>query len=178
MHGLAESWRRGFIHMLDPTILAVTHDEAFVELLRSHLRESVGAGARLVVAKTIDDGCSLLETARRRLVVVHWKREGSHYEQLDRLLWATSVQPRRIPIVVMAERYRTEQATMMFRMGVSEYISRTHHVAQIGRVFAAYIRPASQVVAIAETEATATATDAKSMTNRTAKRSERIAAAV
>ncbi len=160
--------------MLDSTILTVTHDEAFLEVLRSHLRECIGAGARLIVAKTIDDACSLLETARPRLVVLHWNREGSHYEQLDRLLWATSVQARRIPIVVIAERYRTEQATMMFRMGVSEYISRTHHVAQIGQVFAAYIRPTTQVVGLAG------AADTKDSARRAAKRdkSEHIAAAV
>jgi PleD family two-component response regulator len=156
--------------MLDPTILAVTHDEAFLELLRSHLRECVGAGARLVVAKTIDDACSLLSTAQPRVIILHWNREGSHYEQLDRLLWSTSVQARRIATVVIAERYRTEQATMMFRMGVSEYISRTHHVAQIGQVFAAYIRPASQVVGAPEA-------DIKNGARRAAKR-ERVATAV
>jgi PleD family two-component response regulator len=159
--------------MLDPTILAVTHDEAFLELLRSHLRECVGAGARLVVAKTIDDACSLLSTAQPRVIILHWNREGSHYEQLDRLLWSTSVQARRIATVVIAERYRTEQATMMFRMGVSEYISRTHHVAQIGQVFAAYIRPATQSVG-------APVADIKSGARRAAKRdkSERVATAV
>ena len=38
-----------------------------------------------------------------------------------------------------ADRYRTDQATMMYRMGVSEYISRSHHLDQLGPVFSAYL---------------------------------------
>ena len=63
----------------------------------------------------------------------------AHYEQLDRLLWTTSVLITATPVLVIAERYRTDQATMMYRMGVSEYISRTHHLDQLGRVLSAYL---------------------------------------
>lgn len=40
---------------------------------------------------------------------------------------------------MIADRYRTDQATMMYRMGVSEYISRSHHLDQLGPVFSAYL---------------------------------------
>ena len=93
----------------------------------------------MIVAGTIDEACSLLKTARPRLVVVHWARDSGSYEQLDRLLWTTTVQARRIPVLVIAERYRTDQATMMYRMGVSEYISRSHHLDQLGPVFSPYL---------------------------------------
>ncbi len=39
----------------------------------------------------------------------------------------------------------------MFRMGVSEYISRTHHLDQLGQVFAAYLRPAATAGVVAGT---------------------------
>ena len=135
--------RAGVDEMFESTILTVTSDEEFLTLLRYRLRDQVGVGARMIVARTIDEACALLKTARPRLVVVHWNREGGHYDQLDRLLWTTSVLPRRTPTLVIAERYRIEQATLMYRMGVAEYISRTHHLDQVGQIFAAHLRPGS-----------------------------------
>jgi DNA-binding NtrC family response regulator len=129
--------------MPDFTILTVTSDQGFVELLRRQLRGHVGAGGPMMIARTIDEACKLVKAVRPRLVVVHWTRDGGRYEQLDRLLWTTSVLARKIPVLVIAERYRTDQATLMFRMGVSEYISRTHHIDQLGQVFAAYMPSAS-----------------------------------
>jgi hypothetical protein len=49
-------------------------------------------------------------------------------------------------VLVIAERYRTDQATMMYRMGVSEYISRTHHIDQLARIFDAYLHPVAMAV--------------------------------
>jgi DNA-binding response OmpR family regulator len=128
--------------MLDSTILTVTNDPQFVTLVRDQLHDQVGAGSRMIVTASIEEASSLLETARPRLVVLHWTGEKARYEQLDQLLWTTSVMTRPAPVLVIAERYRTEQATTLFRMGVSEYISRTHHLGQLGRVFSAYLPPA------------------------------------
>jgi DNA-binding NtrC family response regulator len=125
--------------MYDSTILTITNDGKFLELFRRRLHDQVAAGNHMIVAGTIDEACSLLQTARPRLVVVHWARDSGKYEQLDRLLWTTTVQARRIPVLVIAERYRTDQATMMYRMGVSEYISRSHHLDQLGPVFSPYL---------------------------------------
>jgi DNA-binding NarL/FixJ family response regulator len=122
-------------------ILTVTNDETFLGMLRSKLRDPLGPRGRLVVAPTLDEACALLKSARPRLIVVHLAGDGGHYDQFHGLLWATSVQSRPTPIVVIAERYLTEQATTLYRMGVSEYISRTHHQDQLGEVLAAYVRP-------------------------------------
>ena len=132
--------------MHDMTILTVTNDHKFLDLFRGCLHKQVAAGSRMIVAGTIDEACSLLKTVRPRLVVVHWARDTGTYEQLDRLLWTTTVQARRIPVLVIAERYRTDQATMMYRMGVSDYISRSHHLDQLGPVFSAYL-PLAMVAA-------------------------------
>jgi DNA-binding NtrC family response regulator len=120
-------------------ILTITSDKAFLTLFRQQLRDQVGSGGGVIVARSIDEACSLLETVRPRLIVVQWTRDSARYEQLDRLLWTASVLTRRTPVLVIAERYRTDQATMMYRMGVSEYISRTHHLDQLGRIFSAYL---------------------------------------
>jgi DNA-binding NtrC family response regulator len=150
MHGLPISECRGNQRMPDSTILTVTSDQDFVALLRQQLRGHAGSGGPMIVARTIDEACSLVKTVRPRLVVAHWTRDGSRYEQLDRLLWTTSVLARKVPVLVIAERYRTDQATMMFRMGVTEYISRTHHIDQLGQVFAAYLPPTAAVSRSAE----------------------------
>lgn len=125
--------------MHELTILTITNDVEFLEVFRKQLHDQVAGGNRMIVAATIDEACSLLKTARPRLVVMHWTRDSGTYEQLDRLLWTTTVQARRVPVLVIAERYRTDQATLMYRMGVSEYISRSHHLQQLGPVFSAYL---------------------------------------
>jgi len=140
--------------MPDLTILTITSDSKFLSVLRRRIHDQVAGGSRMIVAPTVDEACSLLTTVRPRLIVVHWTRECGRYEQLDRLLWTTTVQARTIPVLVIAERYRTDQATMMFRMGVADYISRSHHLDQVGSVFSAY------VPATATEDESALATDA------------------
>jgi DNA-binding NtrC family response regulator len=132
------------------TILIVTNDNTFLELLRKQLRDQAGSRGRLVVAGTMDEASTLLETNHPRLIVVHWLGDRAGYVQLDRLLWTTSVLARRTPVLVIAERYRVDQATMMYRMGVSEYISRTHHDDQLGRVLDSYLHPAAMPIALAK----------------------------
>ncbi len=124
-------------------ILAITNDEALLGALRSTIRDELGQKGRIVVAASVGEACPLLKTARPRLIVVHLTGESARYEQLDQLLWATSVVSRPTPIVVVAERYRIDQATMMYRMGVSEYISRKHHLDGLADVLGAYLRPAT-----------------------------------
>jgi len=125
--------------MRDLTILTVTTDDDFLTVFQQHLHRQVAAASRMFVVGTIDEACVLSKTACPRLIVVHWTRDSGRYEQLDRLLWTTTAQARRIPVLVIAERYRTDQATMMYRMGVAEYISRTHHLDQLGSVFLPYL---------------------------------------
>jgi DNA-binding NtrC family response regulator len=123
------------------TILTITTDDAFLDLLRQQLRSHGSSKDRMIVTSSMDEACTVLQAARPRLVVVHWTGDSSRYGQLDRLLWTTSVLTRRTPVLVIAERYRTDQATMMYRMGVAEYISRTHHLDQLPQVFDAYLHP-------------------------------------
>jgi DNA-binding NarL/FixJ family response regulator len=130
--------------MVDSTILTVAGDHGFLTLLRQQLHEQGGSGNPMIVAATIDEACSLLATARPRLIVVHWAGQGARYGELDRLLWATSVLARRIPVLVIADRYRTDQAIILYRMGVTEYISRTHHADQFGRILGAYLPNSSR----------------------------------
>jgi len=131
--------------MADCTILTITCDEQFLTLLRKELHDQVGGGNPMIVAASIDEACSLLPMAHPRLIVVHWNRQGGRSEELNRLLWATTVLARGVPVLVIADRYRVDQATTFYRMGVADYISRTHHEDQLGRILDTYLRhrPAS-----------------------------------
>jgi DNA-binding NarL/FixJ family response regulator len=133
--------------MVDSTILTITGDDQFLDLLRRQIHDQNRSGNRMIVAGTIDEACSLLSTARPRLIVVHWNCHGGRYEELNRLLWVTTVLARRVPVLVIADRYRVDQATTLYRMGVTDYISRTHHQDQFGRILAAYLgsAPASRL---------------------------------
>jgi len=128
--------------MTDRTILTITGDEKFLQSLRGQLHEQFGSSGRMVVATTIDEACSLLPMAHPRLIVVHATRSGSQLEDLNRLLWATTVLARQVPVLVIADRYRIDQATTLYRMGVTEYISRTHHADQFGLILDSYLRHA------------------------------------
>jgi len=127
--------------MTDSTILTVTGDEKLLNVLRSQLHDQFPGAIPVIVAATIEEACSLLPMAHPRLIVVHWSRHGSHLEELNRLLWATTVLARQVPVLVIADRYRIDQATTLYRMGVREYISRTHHWDQLGRILDSYLHP-------------------------------------
>ena len=128
--------------MSDCTILTISGDEQFPALLRKELHDQVHGTTPMIVAATIDEACSLLPMAHPRLIVVHWNRHGGCYEELNRLLWATTVLARRVPVLVITDRYRVDQATTLYRMGVAEYISRTHHQDQFGRILDTYLHHA------------------------------------
>jgi DNA-binding NtrC family response regulator len=129
--------------MVDSTILTITGEDRFLDLLRRQIHEQNGGGSRMIVAGTIDEACSLLSTARPRLIVVDWNRHGDRYEELNRLLWVTTVLAHRVPVLVITDRYRVDQATTLYRMGVTDYISRTHHQDQFGRILGTYLRRAT-----------------------------------
>jgi DNA-binding NarL/FixJ family response regulator len=112
-------------------------------MLRSKLREQLNERGRIAATTSLDEACSITQKVRPRLIIVHLGGDGGQYEQFDRLLWATSVFSRSTPIVVIAERYLIDQATTLYRMGVAEYISRTHHLDQLGDILEAYVRPAT-----------------------------------
>jgi DNA-binding NtrC family response regulator len=154
--------------MTDSTILTITGDEKLLQSLRGQLLDRFGNSGRMIVATSIDEACSLLPMAHPRLIVVHWTRLGGQLEDLNRLLWATTVLARQVPVLVIADRYRIDQATTLYRMGVTEYVSRTHHADQFGLILDSYLRhtPASGPRTSAEADDTAQSTKTWSSTTR------------
>jgi DNA-binding NtrC family response regulator len=131
--------------MLDSITLVVTRDRSLVAVLREQVRSQKVVGSRIIVCASADEACSLLQSVQVRLVLVHLEPEYVGYDEVDHILWVLSTLSRRIPLVVVAERYLVEQATTFYHMGVSEYVSRSHHLDQLGALAAAYLphRPAA-----------------------------------
>ncbi len=125
--------------MLDCTSLIVTRDRSLVALLREQIRAQKVMGSRVIVSASAEEACSLLQSARVRLVIVQLDPEHTGYDDVDHILWAASILPRRFPIIVLADRYLVDQATIFYRMGVSEYVSRSHHLDQLGALVASYL---------------------------------------
>ncbi len=125
--------------MLDSTSLIVTTDRSLVALLRKQLQRQKVPESRMIVSESADEACSLLQTVRTRLVVVHLEPERLGYEEVNHILWVASTLARRVPVLVVSEKYLLEQATMLYRMGVSDYVSRSHHLDQLGALVASYL---------------------------------------
>jgi DNA-binding response OmpR family regulator len=127
--------------MSSNSILTITCDDELLELLSTQLPASDLGERHLILARTIGEAGSLLAVVRPRLIVLHWSRHRHRYEDLNNLLWARTVLAHRVPIIVITDRYRLDEATKLYRMGVTEYISRTHHQNRFVPILQAHLRP-------------------------------------
>jgi DNA-binding NtrC family response regulator len=114
------------------TILVVSTARKWIERLRPALRE-IG-GTRMIVADSIGEANRLLDVANAALVVLHCDRRGLVLEEVDQLLWTASMLRRRVPVVVIADAYREDQAALLFRLGVEEYLDRAQHLDRLHHV--------------------------------------------
>lgn len=122
--------------MKGTTILAVTKDAEWLVAMRPALTE---AGRwRLIVAETMSEAAHLLGCTKPDTVVVDWADDTARVEGLEELLWKDSVQTRQIPVVIVAKQYRVDEATLLYRLGVAEYVSQADHRAALGRILAAH----------------------------------------
>jgi len=118
--------------MQNPTILTITGRSDWLSGMRPVLHEM--GRRRLIVAESLREAARLLEVAKPHLIIVHEDGAGFSYGELDALLWANSVQPRPAPVMIVANGYSTEQATVLFQMGVDEYVCEIEHADRLGAI--------------------------------------------
>jgi DNA-binding NtrC family response regulator len=118
--------------MRNMTILTITSRSEWLVDMRPVLH-AMGQ-RRLIVAESMEEAGRLLEFVEPQLIVVHGDGEEFSYEQLDLLLWANSVRPRPAPVLVMVNGYSAEQATVLFQMGVDEYLCEAEHGDRLGSI--------------------------------------------
>jgi DNA-binding response OmpR family regulator len=144
--------------MVNSTVLIVTGDALLVDAVRRELKDLGLGGSRIDVAASIENACESLKTLRPRLILLDWPRKRPGYESIDRLLWSASKLPHGAPIVMVAARYDVEQATVCYRMGVADYISRADHLDQLAAILSAYLSSISPDVSDRADELTSTST--------------------
>jgi DNA-binding NarL/FixJ family response regulator len=118
------------------TILTVTKDADWLIGMRPALH-AAGRG-RLVVAESVEEADRLLEFAKPRLIVVDWGNACCPTEELASLLWRNSIQPRPASVMIVADEYRVDEATQLFRLGVDEYVSASDHGERLGTILATH----------------------------------------
>jgi hypothetical protein len=123
--------------MQNLTILTITGRSDWLTDMRPVLHEM--GRRRLIVAESMGEAGRLLEVARPHLIVVHEEGDAFSYEQLDALLWVNSVQPRPAPVMVVVNGYSAEQATVLFQMGVDEYVCAIEHGDRIGAILSSLL---------------------------------------
>lgn len=128
--------------MVNSTVLMITGDPVLLESVRHELK-ALGGTARIDLVASVEEACDLLDKVQPRLIIADWKRRHNGFEVMDRLLWATSKLVRHTPVVVIADRYREDQAVMFYRMGVSDYISRSDHLSSLTQILGAYLMSSS-----------------------------------
>lgn len=128
--------------MVNSTVLMITGDPVLLESVRHELK-ALGGAARIDLVASVEEACDLLDKVQPRLIIADWKRRHNGFEVMDRLLWATSKLVRHPPVVVIADRYREDQAVMFYRMGVSDYISRSDHLSSLTQILSAYLMSSS-----------------------------------
>lgn len=110
--------------MPESTVLVISRDTSLVGWVESEV-ERLG-GLRLDAVDDIEVACARAMRDGIGLIIVHLAGQ-VRTAGVARLLWVSSTFRRPAPVVAMSERYQVERAIMLFQLGVTDYLSRSHH---------------------------------------------------
>jgi hypothetical protein len=119
--------------MAEKRLLVIGHDREQVDWVLGEVEPGGGRsfcrGAEVgAVAGTLSAGDYAL--------AIYCRTRGEHLDEISRVLWLCSAARRPIPLIVVADEYHEGQALTLFRMGVTDYLSRRDHRGRIAWVVA------------------------------------------
>jgi DNA-binding NtrC family response regulator len=112
----------------NPTVLLVSADSPLIETMRGVIG-SIG-NLDLRVLRGVDEARSEMARHDAALVMVHQECVGD-VDEVIRLLRVIAEAKRSLPLLAISDRYRADQALMLLRRGVADYLSRP---LDLGRV--------------------------------------------
>jgi DNA-binding NarL/FixJ family response regulator len=116
------------------TVLLVSHDASFV----GWFDYEVGRmdALRLDAMDEVDAACARVLSEKIGVIVIHLSTDIGSAE-VARLLYVSSTLRRPVPVIAISERYQIDRALMLFQLGVTDYLSRSHHRNHLRDVIAA-----------------------------------------
>jgi DNA-binding response OmpR family regulator len=110
--------------MSESTVLLVSNDESLV----GWVDYEVGRldELRLEALDEVEAACERAVRDGLGIIVIHLAGEVGTAD-VARLLWVSSTLRRPVPVLAISERYQVERALMLFQLGVTDYLSRSHH---------------------------------------------------
>jgi DNA-binding response OmpR family regulator len=110
--------------MPESTVLLVSNDEALV----GWIDYEVGRldELRLEATDEVDSACERAIQEGVGIIVIHLSGD-IETADVARLLWISSTLRRPVPVLAISERYQVDRALMLFQLGVTDYLSRSHH---------------------------------------------------
>jgi DNA-binding NtrC family response regulator len=110
--------------MTESTVLLMSRDASLVGWVDTEVGRL--EELRLDAVDEIDVACARAKRDGVGMIVIHLGGEIGAAE-VARLLWASSTLRRPVPVVAISERYQVDRAVMLFQLGVTDYLSRSHH---------------------------------------------------
>jgi len=123
--------------MYGSTVLLIARDPAVAELIEGESDSFEGMSTQW--AEEGDEVCSQPLEEDISLIVVQLD-DTMDVDGVARLLWLASTARPPIPVIVLSEIYDVDEALMLFRLGVTDYLSLSDHRDSVPRLVSAVAR--------------------------------------
>ena len=115
--------------MCPMTVLLISQDTGFSSAVHKVLTKT--QGLKLECVESHDQASERVADTQVALVLSHLHSD-SDVAGLTRLIGTVVARGRKLPIVVLSEEYQAEQALMLLRLGVADYLSRPLDLGRLG----------------------------------------------